>query len=155
YLEQYEFRLVSEALAERETLLRIAPHLVTPLTFVLPWLPGMRSRLLLRLGLWLYDHLARRTVLAPSQAVRFADSPLGLALQPQIAHGLRYSACGVDDALLGVFNCVGAARRGASIFPRTQVGNGARDAGHWRVTVQGPGGRGELRARALVNAAGP
>jgi len=93
YLEQYEFRLVSEALAERETLLRIAPHLVTPLTFLLPWLPGMRSRLLLLLGLWLYDHLARRTVLAPSQAVRFADSPLGLALQPQIAHGFSYSDC--------------------------------------------------------------
>ena len=113
YLEHYEFRLVAEALAERETLLAIAPHLVTPLTFVLPWIPGMRPRWLLRTGLWLYDHLARRTVLRPSQPVAFAASPMGAGLKPELERGFAYSDCWVDDARLVVLNCIDAARRGA------------------------------------------
>jgi glycerol-3-phosphate dehydrogenase len=155
YLEQYEFRLVSEALAERERLLAIAPHLVTPLTFVLPWMPGMRPRWMLRLGLWLYDHLARRTVLPSSQALRFAASPLGAGLKSGIERGFCYSDCWVDDARLVVSNCIDAARRGATICTRTRVLAATRDAGRWRVTTSGPSGRGEYQARALVNASGP
>jgi glycerol-3-phosphate dehydrogenase len=155
YLEQYEFRLVSEALAERERLLTIAPHLVTPLTFVLPWMPGMRPRWMLRLGLWLYDHLARRTVLPSSKALVFAASPLGAGLKSGIERGFSYSDCWVDDARLVVSNCIDAARRGATICPRTRVLAATRDAGRWRVTTSGPSGRGEYHARALINAAGP
>ena len=155
YLEQYEFRLVAEALAERETLLRIAPHIVTPLTFVLPWLPGMRPRWMLRLGLWLYDHLARRTLLPSSQALDLAASPLGTALKPGIDRGFSYSDCWVDDARLVILNCVDAARRGATIRPRTRVLAATREGGEWRVVTSGPRGRAEYRARALVNAAGP
>ena len=155
YLEHYEFRLVSEALAERERLLGIAPHLVTPLTFVLPWMAGMRPRWMLRLGLWLYDHLARRTLLPASQALLLADSPLGAGLKPEIARGFSYSDCWVDDARLVVSNCVDAARRGAAIRTRTRVLAAARDAGRWRVATSGPSGRGEYGARALINAAGP
>ncbi|MGH8666529.1 MAG: glycerol-3-phosphate dehydrogenase [Burkholderiales bacterium] len=155
YLEQYEFRLVSEALAERERLLGIAPHLVTPLTFVLPWMPGMRPRWMLRLGLWLYDHLARRTLLPSSQALLFANSPLGAGLKFGIERGFSYSDCWVDDARLVVLNCVDAARRGATICTRTRVVAAARDAGRWRVAVTGANGRGEYCTRALVNASGP
>ncbi|MCC7082890.1 MAG: glycerol-3-phosphate dehydrogenase [Burkholderiales bacterium] len=155
YLEQYEFRLVSEALSERERLLAIAPHLITPLTFVLPWMPGMRPRWMLRLGLWLYDHLARRTVLPASRAVQLADSPLGAGLKGGIKRGFSYSDCWVDDARLVVLNCVDAARRGATICTRTRVLGAARDAGCWRVATSGPNGRGEFVARTLINAAGP
>ena len=155
YLEHYEFRLVAEALAERETLLAIAPHLVTPLTFVLPWIPGMRPRWLLRIGLWLYDHLARRTVLRPSHPLALAASPMGAGLKPELERGFAYSDCWVDDARLVVLNCIDAARRGAVISTRTRVLTAERDGGHWRVAVSTPAGRSEMRARALVNAAGP
>ncbi|MCC6535183.1 MAG: glycerol-3-phosphate dehydrogenase [Burkholderiales bacterium] len=155
YLEHYEFRLVAEALAERETLLRIAPHLISPLTFVLPWVAGMRPRWMLRLGLWLYDHLARRSVLPAARAVAFADSPLGAGLRGDIARGFSYSDCRVDDARLVVLNCVAALRRGAIIATRAKVLSAACDDGLWRLSVHGPAGRCELRARALVNAAGP
>jgi glycerol-3-phosphate dehydrogenase len=155
YLEQYEFRLVAEALAERETLLSIAPHLVTPLTFVLPWIPGMRPRWMLRTGLWLYDHLARRTVLRPSQQVTFATSPLGAGLRSELQRGFSYSDCWVDDARLVVLNCIDAARRGATILTRTRVLAAERAGGQWRVHASTPDGRTELRARVLVNAAGP
>jgi glycerol-3-phosphate dehydrogenase len=155
YLEQYEFRLVAEALAERETLLRIAPHLVTPLTFVLPWVPGMRPRWMLRLGLWLYDHLARRTLLPSSQALALSGSTFGAGLKAGLERGFSYSDCWVDDARLVVANCVDAARRGAVICPHTRVLAATRIDGGWRVATCGPNGQAELRARGLVNAAGP
>ena len=155
YLEHYEFRLVAEALAEREALLRIAPHLVTPLTFVLPWMPGMRARWMLRVGLWLYDHLARRTLLPSSKAVMLAGSPLGASLKTGFERGFAYSDCWVDDARLVVANCLDAARRGATIRTRTRVLAAAREHDRWRVAISGTSGRSELWARALVNAAGP
>jgi glycerol-3-phosphate dehydrogenase len=155
YLEHYEFRLVSEALGERETLLRIAPHLVTPLRFVLPWVPSMRPRWMLRLGLWLYDHLARRSVLPSAQSVEFAASSFGDGLRAEITRGFAYSDCWVDDARLVIHNCLAAAQLGAAIYPRTRVSSARRDSGLWRVTAHSAQGRVELRARALVNAAGP
>jgi len=155
YLEHYEFRLVAEALAERETLLAMAPHLITPLTFVLPWAAGMRPRWMLRMGLWLYDHLARRSVLPPARSVRFSDSPYGAGLRASIMDGFCYSDCWVDDARLVVANCVSAADHGARILTRTRVTAARCAADAWEVALQAPGGRSELRARALVNAAGP
>lgn len=155
YLEHYEFRLVSEALGERETLLRIAPHLVTPLRFVLPWVPSMRPRWMLRLGLWFYDHLARRSVLPSAQSVEFGDSQFGDGLRAEITRGFAYSDCWVDDARLVIHNCLAAAQLGAVIHPRTRVTSARRDSGLWRVTAHGAEGRVELRSRALVNATGP
>jgi glycerol-3-phosphate dehydrogenase len=115
----------------------------------------MRPRWILRLGLWLYDHLARRTVLPASQALALRDSPLGAGLKPEFVRGFAYFDCWVDDARLVVANCIDAARRGATVCTRTRVLAAARDGGRWRVAVSGPGGRGEYHARALVNATGP
>jgi len=155
YLEQYEFRLVREALAERETLLQIAPHLVRPLTFVLPWVPGMRPRWLLHLGLWMYDHLARRTLLAPARPLAFHAGDIDWGLKAEMAHGFSYSDCWVDDARLVIANCLDTAKRSSRILPRTRVLGAERERDHWRVTTYSAGTRGEIRARALVNAAGP
>lgn len=156
YLEQYEFRLVAEALAERETMLRIAPHLVAPLTFVLPRVAGMRPRWMLRLGLWLYDRLARRSVLPGARFLRFSKSPYGAGLDPALEDGFAYSDCWVDDARLVIANCMSAAQHGADILVRTRVTSARVEAKHWRVTTQDSKGvRKEYQARTLVNAAGP
>ena len=155
YLEHYEFRLVSEALGERETLLRIAPHIVSPIRFVLPWVRGMRARWMLRLGLWLYDHLARRSTLAAAESLDLTASRFGDGLRPELTRGFAYSDCWVDDARLVIHNCLSAAELGATIHPRTRVVAARRDAGAWHVTAHGPDGRFALRAHALVNAAGP
>jgi len=155
YLEHYEFRLVAEALGERETLLRIAPHIVKPLTFVLPWVSSMRPRWLLRLGLWLYDNLARRSVLPSAKSVDLTRSPLGAGMRQEITRGFSYSDCWVDDARLVVLNCMDAANRGAAIHTRSRVTAARREGNLWRVTVAGTGGRNEYAGRILVNAAGP
>ena len=155
YLEHFEFRLVTEALGERETLLRIAPHLVTPLRFVLPWDPSMRPRWILRLGLWLYDHLARRSVLPPARPVDFSVSAYGAGLRPEFGRGFSYSDCRVDDARLVIHNCVAAAQLGAAIYPRTRVSSAQRHEGLWRVIANRADGQIALRSRALINAAGP
>ena len=155
YLEHYEFRLVAEALKERETLLRVAPHLVTPLRFVLPWVPGMRPRWMLRLGLWFYDHLAQRSVLPPARPLDLSSSAYGVGLRAQFARGFCYSDCWVDDARLVVHNCFAAAQLGAAIYTRTRVSSARPDQGLWRVTANRAGGRITLRSRALVNATGP
>lgn len=155
YLEHYEFRLVAEALAERETLLSIAPHIVTPLTFVLPRVAGMRPRWLLRAGLWLYDHLARRSVLPSAKAVRFESSPYGNGLKPELRDGFSYSDCWVDDARLVVLNCRSAADAGARIEPRTEVRTARPEGNVWNIRVQAGRQVEELRGRILINAAGP
>jgi len=156
YLEHYEFRLVAEALAERETLLGIAPHIITPLMFVLPRVASMRPRWMLRAGLWLYDHLARRSVLPSARSVRFSTSPLGSGLRPGITDGFTYSDCWADDARLVVLNCMSAADRGASIHTRTEVVSVRTEGDRWRITTQSTrGGRADHLAKAIVNAAGP
>ena len=152
YLEQYEFRLVGEALAEREILLRVAAHLVHPATFVMPHVPGLRPRWMIRAGLFLYDHLARRSLLPPSRAVRLDVPPYGSGLKPEFRRGFRYADCRVDDARLVVCNAMDARARGARILTRTEVVSAISERGGWRATLS----NGEiLQARAIVNAAGP
>ena len=152
YLEQYEFRLVAEALAEREILLRVAGHLVWPARFVMPHVPELRPRWMIRTGLFLYDHLARRSLLPGSTAVRLDAPPYSSGLKPEHRFGFIYSDCRVDDARLVVANAVDAAARGARVLVRTECVSAARSDGHWRVVLS----NGEtLRARAVVNAAGP
>jgi glycerol-3-phosphate dehydrogenase len=152
YLEHYEFRLVAEALAEREVLLRIAAHLVWPARFVMPHVPELRPRWMIRAGLFLYDHLARRASLPGSSAVRLDASPYSSGLKPQLSHGFVYSDCRVDDARLVVANALDAAARGARVLTRTECLSARRAGGAWRALLSGGE---EVRARAIVNAAGP
>jgi glycerol-3-phosphate dehydrogenase len=160
YLEQYEFRLVHEALRERERLLGIAPHIIWPLRFVLPIGQGMRPAWLLRLGLFIYDHLGGRRSLPGTQALRFDGSAggtgLGAGLAPSVRRGFAYSDCWVQDARLVALNAVDAAARGARILTRTRLVSARPEDGAWVAQIEdAAGGQSELRARAVVNAAGP
>jgi glycerol-3-phosphate dehydrogenase len=156
YLEQYEFRLVRKSLAEREVLMRAAPHLVAPLRFVMPHDAHQRPAWLIRTGLFLYDHLARRRLLPGSRAVKLAGTPLGVPLQDRYAIGFEYSDGWVDDARLVVANAVDAAEHGATVLTRTRCVRAVPEARGWRVDLAGPGGAAlQVRATALVNAAGP
>ncbi|MFT3804894.1 MAG: glycerol-3-phosphate dehydrogenase [Burkholderiaceae bacterium] len=156
YLEHYEFSLVRKALAEREVLLRNAPHIIRPLRFVMPHDPSMRPAWMIRAGLFLYDHLSRREVLPGSTTIRLDRHPAGEPLQPRFARGFVYSDGWVDDARLVVLNARDAADRGARILTGTFCERATRGATHWQATLRGPDGqRHALRARALVNAAGP
>jgi glycerol-3-phosphate dehydrogenase len=155
YLEQGELRLVREALAERERLLAIAPHIVRPLRFVLPYVDGLRPRWLLRLGLFVYDHAGGREKLAASSSTPLAGTPLGAPLRAGITDGFEYSDCAVDDSRLVVLNALDAAERGATILTRRRVVAIEAMTPGWRVTIENPGGAREtLRGRALVNATG-
>ena len=152
YLEHFEFRLVAEALAEREILLRIAAHLAWPLHFVMPHVPELRPRWMIRIGLFLYDHLARRSVLPASQAVRLDAPPYAAGLQSRLKWGFVYSDCRVDDARLVVANALDARRRGARVMVRTECMSARRDGALWRARLSNGE---EVSARAIVNAAGP
>jgi glycerol-3-phosphate dehydrogenase len=152
YLEHYEFRLVAEALAERETLLRVAAHLTRPMRFVMPHVPQLRARWMIRLGLFLYDHLARRSLLPASRRVRLDLTPYGHGLRPDLRHGFVYSDCAVDDSRLVVANALDAQARGARVLPRTELLDARRSAGAWQARLSSGEG---LCARAIVNAAGP
>jgi glycerol-3-phosphate dehydrogenase len=152
YLEQLELRLVAEALAEREILLRVAAHLASPLSFVMPHAPGLRPRWMIRVGLFLYDHLARRSLLPGSRAVRLDASPFRGSLRPELRHGFLYSDCRVDDARLVIANAMDAAARGADVRVRTALVSARRSAGAWQATLSGGG---QVTARAIANAAGP
>jgi glycerol-3-phosphate dehydrogenase len=152
YLELYEFRLVAEALAEREVLLKVAAHLVWPARFVMPHVPELRPRWMIRAGLFLYDHLARRASLPGSKAIRLDAPPYGSGLKPQFRHGFLYSDCRVDDARLVVANAMDARERGARILTRTECTRALRKDGVWRARLSSGE---EISARAIVNAAGP
>ena len=152
YLEHYEFRLVAEALAERETLLRVAAHLTSPMRFVMPHVPELRPRWMIRVGLFLYDHLARRSLLPGSRPVRLDVPPYGNGLRPELRHGFVYSDCRVDDARLVVANARDAAARGARILVRTECLSARRSAGLWRAQLSSGE---EVSARAVANVAGP
>lgn len=153
YLEHYEFRLVKEALAEREVLLRIAPHLVTPLRFRLPYHKGLRPAWMIRVGLFLYDHLSKRVSLPSSQSVRFGSDS---ALKPEFTQGFEYSDCRVDDSRLVVMNAKLAESKGADIFTRHRVTAAERKATGWQVQVATAQGQNKtLEGKTLVNAAGP
>jgi len=156
YLEHFEFRLVREALAEREVMLRIAPHIVWPLRFVLPHRPEMRPRWMIRAGLFLYDRLARRVSLPGHEALDCRTHPHGAPLLPGITRAFAYSDCWVEDSRLVVLNARDAARRGATVLPRTALVAATAEAEGWTVIAEEAGGaRRTLKARALVNAAGP
>ncbi|MBX3622272.1 MAG: glycerol-3-phosphate dehydrogenase [Rhizobacter sp.] len=156
YLEYYEFSLVRKALAEREVLLRSAPHIMWPLRFVMPHDPSMRPTLLIRAGLFLYDHLARREVLPASEGVDLRQHPAGRPLKPHFRRGFVYSDGWVDDARLVVLNAVDAADRGASVLPGWRCTDARREGGQWLLQLQDAQGRTQhWKARALVNAAGP
>ncbi len=156
YLEYYEFRLVREALMEREVLWAIAPHIVWPLRFVLPHHRGLRPAWLLRLGLFLYDHLGGRRLLPATRTRRLRHDPAGRMLKPEYTLGFEYSDCWVEDSRMVVLNARDAAGRGASIETRTRCTSAARVDGVWELTAQRAGQEPQVvRARALVNAAGP
>ncbi|MGD9865334.1 MAG: glycerol-3-phosphate dehydrogenase [Pseudodonghicola sp.] len=178
YLEYFELRLVREALIEREVLLRAMPHISWPMRFVLPYEPQMRfdtatpaSRLLgavmpwmtgrrpawmIRLGLFLYDHLGGRKILPPTATLDLRHDPAGTPLKERFARAYEYSDCWVQDARLVVLNARDAAARGAQILTRTRVTGAERAADHWEITLRHADGRQErMQARMLVNAAGP
>jgi glycerol-3-phosphate dehydrogenase len=157
YLEHFEFRLVRHALAERERLWAIAPHIIWPLRFVLPHRKGLRPAWMLRLGLFLYDHLGGRKLLPATRTLRLRTHEVGKPLHDVSSLGFEYSDCWVQDNRLVVLNARDAAMRGADIRVRTRCTAARRDGDHWRVTIQDAetGVSTEMRARALVNAAGP
>ena len=155
YLEHYEFRLVRESLQEREVLLANAPHLIRPLRFVVPHAPHMRSRLLMRAGLFLYDHLARRRRIPGSGTVDLARDPAAQPLAPHVRHAFHYSDCWVDDARLVVAVAQLAAQHGAQVLTRTPVVSATDRDGMWHLTIGAEPTRRDVRARTLVNAAGP
>jgi D-erythritol 1-phosphate dehydrogenase len=157
YLEYYEFRLVREALIEREVLLRAAPHIIWPMRFVLPHSPEQRPRWLVRLGLLLYDRLGGRERLPATRSLDLRRDPEGAPIRRDFTRGFEYSDCWVDDARLVVLNAVAAARRGATVLPRTALAAARRDGAVWRAELhdQETGQRRTVTARAIVNAAGP
>lgn len=155
YLEHFEFRLVREALEEREVLLANAGHIIWPQRFILPQIAGGRSGLALRAGLFLYDNLGKRRQIPASGAIDLRRDPAGYALRSEVKQGFTYWDCRVDDARLVVLNARAAADRGAAIKTRTLVKSASVEAGLWRIQLKDETGVHEVRARALVNAAGP
>lgn len=156
YLEYYEFRLVREALMERERLLKMAPHIIWPLEFVLPHSKQQRPAWMIRAGLFLYDHLARREKLPASRAVRFPPHPAAGILKPDYHRGFIYADCWVEDSRLVVLNAVDAAERGADIRTRTRLVSAAPEGKLWRAIIEDHAGqRHKVAAHAMVNAAGP
>lgn len=152
YLEHYEFKLVRESLMERERLWAIAPHIIWPLRFVLPHQKGIRPAWLVRIGLFLYDHLGGRKRLPPTRALKLRDEPAGKPLKAEFDKAFEYSDCWVDDARLVVLNAVDAAERGADIRTRSEVTHLERRGDLWDIDVAG---QEPVRAKAVVNAAGP
>ncbi|HEY9078476.1 glycerol-3-phosphate dehydrogenase [Magnetovibrio sp.] len=157
YLEYYEFALVRKALIEREVLLQAAPHIIHPLRFVLPHHKALRPAWLLRLGLFLYDHLGGRKILPGTEVLDLTHGAIGEPLQNTFRKGFEYSDCWVDDARLVVLNAVDAAARGADILVRNKCVSAHREANLWSIMVENTdsGQRREILARVLVNAAGP
>ncbi len=157
YLEQYDFRLVRKALSEREILLSKAPHIAWPLRFILPHSPELRPRWMLRAGLFLYDHLARRRRLPASEALRLDLPEYEGVAKPSFRHAFAYWDCWVDDARLVVLNALAAAERGARIMTRTRVSDLRPVDGTWRATLHeaDTDAMSEIAARVVVNAAGP
>jgi len=153
YLEHKEFRLVREALAEREILLAKAPHIIRPLRFIMPHQPHLRPAWLIRTGLFFYDHLGKREKLAGSKHITFdaATSPL----KAEITQGFEYSDCAVDDARLVVLNAIQAREQGAHIVTQTRCTAAYRENGLWVIDLENTQGRYTVQAKALVNAAGP
>jgi glycerol-3-phosphate dehydrogenase len=152
YLEYYEFALVRESLMERERLWAIAPHIIWPMRFVLPYQKGLRPRWMLRAGLFLYDHIGGRKKLPATRSLDLTQEPAGAALNPGFTRGFEYSDCWVDDARMVVLNAMDAAEYGADIHTHSEVTLIERQDDLWRVHA---GDHAPIEARAVVNAAGP
>ncbi len=157
YLEYYEFRLVREALIEREVLLRAAPHIIWPMDFILPHDKGLRPAWMIRIGLFMYDHLGGRERLPGSRGLDLRRDPLGAPLKPHLTKGFSYADCWVEDSRLVVLNALDAAERGAEILPRMRCSQARRVDDMWEATLEPVDGGPErkVRARALLNAGGP
>ena len=157
YLEHYEFRLVREALMEREVLWKMAPHIIWPMRFVLPHAKGIRPAWLIRLGLFLYDHIGGRKLLPATKTLDMRVDPAGKPLKPLFTKGFEYSDGWVNDARLVVLNARDAADRGAVIRTRARVASARREGDLWRIAVEDTrtGETQEVKARLLVNSAGP
>ncbi|WP_164116245.1 glycerol-3-phosphate dehydrogenase [Sphingorhabdus sp. Alg239-R122] len=155
YLEHMEFRLVREALQEREILLKSAPHIIWPLRIVLPHDKGLRPAWLLRLGLFIYDHLGTRKILPGTKTVKLSKAPHAGILQNRLTKGFEFSDCWADDARLVALNALDAHAKGAQIRTRTECTALHREEGLWTATLMQPGGTAQtIRARIAVNAAG-
>lgn len=152
YLEHYEFSLVRESLIERERLWAIAPHIIWPLRFVLPHRKGIRPAWLVRLGLFLYDHIGGRRKLPPTRTLDLRREPAGQPLKPEFVRAFEYSDCWVDDARLVVLNAMDAALYGADVRTRSEVTHLERRDGVWHIEISG---QPPVRAKAVTNAAGP
>ncbi|MBA4162439.1 MAG: glycerol-3-phosphate dehydrogenase [Novosphingobium sp.] len=151
YLEHYEFSLVRESLKEREALWAIAPHIIHPMRFVLPYVEGLRPRWLLRLGLFLYDHIGGRKKLPATRSIDLRNHPAGKPLKGGFGAAFEYSDGWVDDARLVVLNAMDAAEKGALVRTRTRVEGATRGTEGWVISTT----NGTYHAHALVNAAGP
>jgi glycerol-3-phosphate dehydrogenase len=157
YLEYFHLRLVRESLMERERLLAIAPHLIERRRFVLPYRSRLRPAWAVRLGLFLYDWMGRRSTLGPSEGVQFAQSPYGRPLRPALRYGFAYTDCTADDSRLVILNAKDAAERGADIRVGHRLVSAKREGKAWRAEIRDDGGGAAytVAARAIVNAAGP
>jgi glycerol-3-phosphate dehydrogenase len=157
YLEQFEFHLVREALYEREVMLNKAPHITTPLEFVMPYKKSIRPYWLIRLGLFIYDHLAGRKKLSGSRGIDLEKHSSGTVLKEEYRKGFVYSDCWTDDARLVVLNALAAKENGATILTRTKIISAVRENELWQVTTQDvlSGKEQTKTARAIINAAGP
>ena len=157
YLEHYQFRLVRESLREREVVLRLAPHLVSPLRFVMPHVPTLRPAWMIRIGLWLYDTMGGRRILPGSEGVSLDGTGLGAGLKRELKRGFSYFDARADDARLVILNLKSAERHGTLLLPRTRLLAARREHGHWRATLEDviSGQQSEITARVLLNAAGP
>ena len=154
YLEHYEFRLVKEALAEREVLLKNAPHIMWPLTFRLPHQKHLRPAWMIRIGLFMYDNLAKRVTLPASKSIKFGEHSV---LEPSITKGFEYADGWVDDSRLVILNALAAQQKGAVIATQTKCVKAHREENKWQVTLeqQGTQSRYAISAKGIVNAAGP
>lgn len=156
YLEHYEFGLVRKALIEREVLLRAAPHIMWPMRFVMPHDQGQRPAWMIRAGLWVYDFLAKRELLPGSGSINLRTHAAGQSLKPEFTKGFIYSDGWVDDARLVVLNALDAAEHGATILTHTRCETASRVNDQWQATLRNENGQtSQVRARSLVNAAGP
>jgi len=156
YLEHFDFDLVRKALKEREVLLAAAPHVIRPLLFVLPHDSHLRPAWLIRAGLFLYDHLARRRRLPASKGIDLRHHPAGAALEGRFRHGFVYADAWVDDSRLVVLNAIAARERGARVITRTRCTALKRESTRWRATLLAESGSSEsLLVRSVVNATGP
>jgi glycerol-3-phosphate dehydrogenase len=155
YLEHFEFKLVREALIERERLLRAAPHIIWPMRFVLPYDKGLRPAWMLRMGLFLYDSLGGRELLPGTKTISLETAPHKGVLEPRLTKGFEYSDCWVEDARLVVLNAVDAAARGADICTRTEVLDLKPTADGYQAKVKDKTGARHINAHAIVNSAGP